>query len=107
MSAHARLSQLDESITKIVQKYQKMKGKTKAEKRDLAQKDIDELRSLIKDSLHDLKESRAKEPDEKRRSKETAAASAPVKPLEEIDLISLPVWAHIALHKRQRAEASK
>ena len=99
--------QWDDAVNKLEQKYKKMKGKTKEEKKQLAENDIKELSSLVKTSLLDLKESRRKVGEQQKRSKEAAAATAPLKSLEEIDLIALPVKVHAALHRRQKEAQSE
>jgi len=93
--------QMQRSIQQIQKKYSAMKGKTKNEKRDLASRDIAELRELVRQSLLDWNSSRKR--DEKgRRTRETEPTTEPIKPLEEIDLIALPVKTHIEVHRQRK-----
>jgi hypothetical protein len=95
------MEQMKGSVKQIVAKYKAMKGMSAQEKRNNAQKDIDELVALVKKSLLDWKLTR--ERDEKgKRTKEGTQATTGEIPLDEIDLIAGSRRGHITVHQRRR-----
>lgn len=94
-------AQLQKSIKAITAKYNKLKKKTKAERKKLAEADIAELIKLIKQSLLDLKSSRVVDP---KTGKRTAAGQQATEPqtLAEIDLVAAGRNAHAKVHAQRR-----
>ncbi len=94
--------QMTGSIKKIKDKYNKMKGKTKAERKALAEADINELAALVKQSLLDWKNTRERD-DKGKRTKEGQPAFPMDERLAEIDMTAASRNVHIEIHRRRRA----
>jgi hypothetical protein len=92
--------QMDKSVKGIRDKYKAMKGMPLKEKKEKAQKDIDELTGLVKQSLLDWKVTREKDAKGKRTSETTESTAAQV--LDEIDLIAGSRRGHITIHQQER-----
>jgi hypothetical protein len=93
--------QMDRSIKSIKTKYNAMKGKTKAERKALAEADINELAALVKQSLLDWKSTRERDETGKR-TKTGAQAVALDERLAEVDMVAASRNAHIEIHRRRK-----
>jgi hypothetical protein len=96
-------AQLQESIKAIVKKYNKLKKKTKAERKQLAEADIEELTKLIKQSLLDWKSTRQVDPKTGKRKAEAQQAAA-TQTLAEIDLVAAGRNAHAKVHAMRKSK---
>jgi hypothetical protein len=92
---------LQKSIKAIVAKYNKLKNKKKAERRQLAEADIEELVKLIKKSLLDWKSTRQVDPKTGKRTA-TAQQATATQTLAEIDLVAAGRNAHAVVHAKRR-----